>query len=301
MTPRLIPAPRAKDDRPRTVVVIPARLAATRLPRKPLADIHGRPMIVHVMRAAEAADIGPVVVACADAEVAAAVEAAGGHAVMTRPDQPSGSDRIFEAVQRVDPEARFDVVVNLQGDLPHVKPEALAAVLGPPDDPEVDIAPLAFRITDESEIDNPNVVKVAIDLAPGARIGRAVGFSREPVSHPRWPASGRPKPTSSRRRPEAGGRGPGQAGAAVYQHGRIHALRRAAPARCARGRTGWRGGRRLPLPRPPSQLPAMLVRRWIRPPSKIYGGKPIPASRAGSSHPPRARTWLDRLPSLALR
>ena len=231
MTPRLIPAPRAKDDRPRTVVVIPARLAATRLPRKPLADIHGRPMIVHVMRAAEAANIGPVVGDCADAEGDAAVEEAGGHAVMKRPDQPSGSDRIGEEGQRVDPEARCDVVVKRQGDLPHVKKEARAEVLGPLDDPEGDIATLAFRITDESEIDNPNVVKVAIDLAPGARIGRAVGFSREPVSHPRWPASGRPKPTSSRRRPEPGGRRPGQAGAAFYHHVGIYAFRRAALAR----------------------------------------------------------------------
>jgi 3-deoxy-manno-octulosonate cytidylyltransferase (CMP-KDO synthetase) len=217
MTPRLNPAPRAKAFRRRTVVVIPARMAATRLPGKPLADIHGQPMIAHVMRAALAADIGPVVVACADAEVAAAVEAAGGRAVMTRPDHPSGSDRIFEAVERLDPEGRYDVVVNLQGDLPHIKPGTLAAVLEPLADPAVDIATLAFRITDEAEIDNPDVVKVAIDLVPGAKIGRAVDFSRKPISQPRWPGPG--------------GWRAGRAGAVFYHHVGIYAFRRAALAR----------------------------------------------------------------------
>jgi 3-deoxy-manno-octulosonate cytidylyltransferase (CMP-KDO synthetase) len=227
MNPRLNPAPRAKASRARAVVVIPARMAATRLPGKPLADIHGRPMIVHVMRAAQAAGIGPVVVACAEAEVAAAVEAAGGQAVMTRPDHPSGSDRIFEAVERLDPERRYDVVVNLQGDLPHVKPETLAAVLKPLADPEVDIATLAFRITDESEIDNPNVVKVAIDLAPGGRIGRAVDFGRKPISEPRWPAS---RSRTEGRLGPSGWR-PGDSGAAFYHHVGIYAFRRAALTR----------------------------------------------------------------------
>src|SRR6266576_3438831 len=106
------------------LVVIPSRLAATRLPGKPLADINGEPMIVHVWRRAIEAAIGPVLVACGEAAIVEAVKAAGGEAVLTRPDHPSGSDRIFEAVQKVDPAGRYDAVVNLQGDAPTVDPQA---------------------------------------------------------------------------------------------------------------------------------------------------------------------------------
>src|SRR5689334_6233429 len=118
-------------------------MASTRLPGKPLADIHGAPMIVHVLRRAEAAAIGPVVVACAEAEIAAAVERHGGHAVLTRPDHPSGSDRIHEAVERIDPERRHDVVVNVQGDLPAIDVQAIRAALAPLAERAVDIATLA--------------------------------------------------------------------------------------------------------------------------------------------------------------
>src|SRR5687768_3405269 len=104
------------------VVIIPARMAATRLPGKPLADIGGEPMIVHVMRRAEEADVGPVVVATDSKEIAATVERAGGHAVMTRADHPSGSDRLFEALGRIDPTGRIAFVVNVQGDLPTLAP-----------------------------------------------------------------------------------------------------------------------------------------------------------------------------------
>src|SRR5690606_32471936 len=100
------------------IVIIPARLAATRLPGKPLADVVGKPLIVHVLERAVEAGVGPVVVACCDRPVAEAVERAGGRAVMTAPDHPSGSDRIHEALQTVDPEGRHEIVVNLQGDLP---------------------------------------------------------------------------------------------------------------------------------------------------------------------------------------
>src|SRR5690606_23749353 len=113
------------------IVVIPARLASTRLPDKPLADIHGEPMIAHGWRRAVEADVGPVLVACADRAIADAVEAAGGRAVLTRPNHPSGSDRVHEAVQRIDPDQRHDLVVNLQGDLPTVAPEVVRAVLAP--------------------------------------------------------------------------------------------------------------------------------------------------------------------------
>jgi 3-deoxy-manno-octulosonate cytidylyltransferase (CMP-KDO synthetase) len=143
------------------VVVIPARLASVRLPDKPLADIHGEPMIVHVWRRAVEAEVGPVVVACAEAEIAQAVERAGGQAVLTRPDHPSGSDRVFEAVQRLDTEGAHDAVINIQGDLPTIAPEAVRAVFAPLADPEVDIGTLAAEIRDPAERRDPNVVKAA--------------------------------------------------------------------------------------------------------------------------------------------
>lgn len=164
-----------------SVVVIPSRLASTRLPDKPLADIHGTPMIVHVWRRAVAAAVGPVVVACGDAAIADAVRAAGGDAVMTPPDLPSGSDRVFDALQRIDPDGRFGTVINLQGDLPAIDPAIVRAVLAPLAAPEVDIATLAAAIRDEAERGDPDTVKAAVALAPGARTGRALYFSRNPV------------------------------------------------------------------------------------------------------------------------
>jgi 3-deoxy-manno-octulosonate cytidylyltransferase (CMP-KDO synthetase) len=167
----------------RPIVVIPARMAAARLPGKPLADIHGEPMIVHVLRRAAAAAIGPVLVACAEAEIKEAVERAGGQAVLTRPEHPSGSDRIHEAVESVDPDRRHDVVVNLQGDWPLVDPAVIRAALLPLAEPQVDIATLACRIRDAAERDNPNVVKMAAGFAAGQRIARALYFSRLPVPY----------------------------------------------------------------------------------------------------------------------
>ena len=173
------------------IVVIPARLGSTRLPDKPLADIHGEPMIVHVWRRAMEADVGPVLVACAEPAIAEAVQAAGGRAVLTLPDHPSGSDRIHEAVQRIDPDAAHDLVVNLQGDLPTVAPTVVRAVLSPFVEPAVDIATLVTPITDPAERDNPNVVKavVAFPWEPGGAgspaakpsIARALYFSRAAV------------------------------------------------------------------------------------------------------------------------
>ncbi len=209
------------------IVLIPARLAATRLPGKPLADIHGLPLIVHVWRRAVAADLGPVVVACAEPEIADAVTAAGGHAVLTRPDHGSGSDRIFEALEALDPEGRHDAVINLQGDLPTITPEVLRAVLAPLAEPAVDIATLVTRITDPGERVDPSVVKAVIAFpeptpgtsapgtsAPGTSaaeappIARAIYFSRVPVP---WD-DGDPK------RP-------------LYHHIGLYAYRRAALAR----------------------------------------------------------------------
>ncbi|HYF54108.1 MAG TPA: 3-deoxy-manno-octulosonate cytidylyltransferase, partial [Salinarimonas sp.] len=159
------------------LVLIPARMAATRLPGKPLADIAGEPMIVHVWRRAREAGIGPVAVATDDPRIAAAVEAAGGRAVMTRADHPSGSDRIHEAAEILDPEGRHDVIVNVQGDFPTIDPRIVAASILPLADPAVAIATLAGEITDEEERGNPNVVKVVgSPVAPGRL--RALYFTR---------------------------------------------------------------------------------------------------------------------------
>lgn len=165
------------------VVLIPARMGSTRLPDKPLADIHGRPMIVHVWERACEAAVGPVFVAAGEPEIVAAVVAAGGEAVLTRPDHPSGSDRIFEALGRIDPQGRFDAVVNLQGDLPTIDPALIRRALDPLAAAAVDIATLAVEITREEERTNPNVVKAVVPFVPagGGRIARALYFSRATV------------------------------------------------------------------------------------------------------------------------
>ena len=165
------------------LLVIPARLGSARLPGKPLADIGGVPMIVQVWRRAVESGLGRVVVAAAEREIVAAMTAAGGEAVLTRPDHQSGSDRIFEAVAALDPQRRHDVVVNVQGDLPLIDPAAIRDSLLPLADPLVDIATLAAPIDDEAERTSPSVVKVAAGFAPGARIARALYFSRLPVPH----------------------------------------------------------------------------------------------------------------------
>jgi 3-deoxy-manno-octulosonate cytidylyltransferase (CMP-KDO synthetase) len=159
------------------LVLIPARLAATRLPNKPLADIGGEPMIVHVWRRAVEAGIGPVAVATDAPEIAEAVARAGGRAVMTRADHPSGSDRIFEAVEKLDPEGRHDVVVNVQGDLPTVDPAAIAASIVPLADAAVDLATLVAVIEREEERANPNVVKMVGSEVSAGRF-RALYFTR---------------------------------------------------------------------------------------------------------------------------
>ncbi|WP_349358996.1 3-deoxy-manno-octulosonate cytidylyltransferase [Stappia sp.] len=187
----------------RALVVIPARMAATRLPDKPLADIHGRPMIVHVLDQARAADIGPVLVACDDARIKAAVEAAGGEAVLTPPELASGSDRVHAAATAFDADGRFDVVLNLQGDVPLIEPEALRAAFAPLADPAVDIGTIATEIRDPALRSDHGAVK-----AVGTQVGedrlRALYFTRATAPH-----------------------GPGP----LYQHIGIYAYRRAALAR----------------------------------------------------------------------
>lgn len=159
------------------VVLIPARLAATRLPGKPLADIAGQPMIVQVWRRAMEADIGPVIVAADSASIVAAVEAAGGRAVLTGPHHQSGSDRIFEAVMRMDPDRRHDIIVNVQGDLPTIEPNTIRAALQPLADPQVDIATLAARLIREEERGDASVVKLVGSPLSATRL-RALYFTR---------------------------------------------------------------------------------------------------------------------------
>ncbi len=186
------------------IVIIPARLAATRLPGKALADIHGTPMIVHVWGRAAAARCGPVIVAAGDRAIADAVERAGGRAVMTGAAHPSGTDRVFEALGKIDAAGTHDVIVNLQGDLPAIDPADVRAVLAPLADPAVDIATLVAECREEYERREPGVVKCVIAFARGRRVARAHYFSRAPVP---------------------GGDGP------LYHHVGIYAFRRAALAR----------------------------------------------------------------------
>lgn len=161
------------------ITVIPARLGSTRLPDKVLADIAGQPMIVQVWRRAMEADTGPVLVAAGEAAIVEAVRAAGGEAVLTDPDLPSGSDRIHAALTARDPDGRYDVVVNVQGDLPTLDPGLIRAALAPlAADPAVDIATLAAEIVREEERDNPNVVKAVAPLTAERRIARALTFTR---------------------------------------------------------------------------------------------------------------------------
>jgi len=163
---------------PRAIVIVPARLKATRLPDKPLADIHGEPMIVHVWRRAMEADVGRVVVATDTQAIADAVKRAGGEAVMTRADHPSGSDRIFEALRHVDPDRKADLVVNLQGDLPTLDPRLVRDCLAPLAKRDVDIATLAAEIRLEHERTEPSVVKVVGTPTASPGILRALYFTR---------------------------------------------------------------------------------------------------------------------------
>ena len=211
----------------RILVLIPARMAAARLPGKPLLDIGGLPMIVHVLRRAEAAGIGRVAVATDTPEIAAAVTAHGGEAVMTRADHLTGSDRIYEALGKLDPGGRIETIINLQGDFPTISPDNIRDVLAPLADPVVDIATLAAEIHTQEEALNPNVVK-AIGSPIGPRRLRALYFTRATAPHgdgPRYhhiglyayrrPGAGafcRPRPLGARAAgearttPRAGGR-----------------------------------------------------------------------------------------------
>jgi 3-deoxy-manno-octulosonate cytidylyltransferase (CMP-KDO synthetase) len=188
----------------RALIVIPSRIGASRLPRKPLADIAGEPMIAHVWRRAMEAEAGDVIVATDASEIAAVIEKAGGKAVMTRADHPSGSDRVFEAANIVDPEARFDIVVNVQGDQPVLDPALIRDTIAPLADPAVDIGTVAAIITDPATALEPSVVKMVGTPLPDGETFRALYFTRAPAPY-----------------------GPG----ALYHHIGLYAYRRAALAR----------------------------------------------------------------------
>ena len=168
---------------PDAIILIPARMASTRLPGKPLIEIAGFPMIVHVLRRAAAAGIGEAVVATDSEAIMAVVEKSGSRALMTRADHASGSDRIFEALQTLDPERRIDIVVNLQGDLPTIAAGDIRAALTPLADPKVDIATLAAEIKGPGERANPNVVKVSGSPVSADRF-RALKFTRADAQGP---------------------------------------------------------------------------------------------------------------------
>ncbi len=187
----------------RTLVLIPARMASTRLPGKPLADINGLPMIVQVARRAREADVGPVLVAVDHQDTFDAVADAGFEVVMTGQNHQSGSDRIHEAVQKADPDAKIDIVINVQGDLPTIEPKVVRASLRPLDNPSVDIATLTVEITDEREKTSPHVVKVIGSPLSETRL-RALYFTRATAPY-----------------------GPGP----LYHHIGLYAYRRAALAR----------------------------------------------------------------------
>ncbi len=166
----------------KTLILIPARMQASRLPGKPMADILGEPMIVHVWRRAVESTVGEVVVATDDTTILRAIEQAGGRCVMTRSDHKSGSDRIFEALQSVDPDGQFEIIVNLQGDLPSLDPHLVKACMEPLTDKEVDIATLGVEIIDDEERTNPNVVKVVGTPLGDDRL-RALYFTRATAPH----------------------------------------------------------------------------------------------------------------------
>lgn len=164
-------------------------MASSRLPGKPLVEIGGRAMILHVLDRAREAEIGPVAVACADEEIAAAVRADGGIAVMTDPSLPSGSDRVHAALATLDPQGRHDVVVNLQGDLPTMPAHQLRAVISPLADPAIDIATLVAPITSAEEAQAASVVKAACAFDRGRAVSPALYFSRAAIpagDGPRW-------------------------------------------------------------------------------------------------------------------
>ncbi len=171
----------------KSLIIIPSRLAATRLPNKPLLDINGKPMIQHVYERAMAAHLGPVYVAAGDQAIVDRIHGIGGKAVLTDPGLPSGSDRIWAALQDIDPHQEFDMIVNLQGDLPDIDAGTLRAILDMMQNQDADIGTAAVAIQDPSEAQKPNIVKIAMSFYAATQ-AQAHYFSRSPIPHggPYW-------------------------------------------------------------------------------------------------------------------
>lgn len=169
------------------IIIIPARMGAMRLPQKPLADIQGKPMIQHVWERAVQAAIAPVVVATDHQEIADLIQSQGGQAVMTDAVLPSGSDRVYHALEQIDPQGVYDVAINLQGDLPNIDPVTIQKALTPLAHSEFDVATLVAPITDQSEIENPSVVKVALGGKRSDGVAQAFYFSRAPIPYGEGP------------------------------------------------------------------------------------------------------------------
>ena len=262
------------------IVVIPSRMASTRLPGKPLADIHGKPMIVHVLDRGREADIGPVAVACGDPEIAEAVRAGGGTAVMTDPTLPRGSDRVHAALAALDPQGRHDVVVNLQGDLPTIPPVYLRTVLTPLADPAFDIATLVAPIESDEEANLPSVVKVACAFDRGRAVVAGAVFL------PRADPVGR------------------RAALAPYRHLRLPP-RRAGALRLAAGGAAGAAGEPGTIARPGSRHANRLRPGGVRPVRRGYAGRPgtgaPPAGARRTATQRGAHERRDRLPGPARR
>ncbi len=171
------------ENMSRVLTIIPARLASTRLPNKPLADIMGVPMIARVYEQAKKANLGEVIVACDSKEIVDAIENIGGRAILTDPNLPSGTDRIFAAFRQIDNYQEFDVIVNLQGDLPDINPKTIIAAANAALQSDADIATVASKITDVDEVNNPNVVKIAIAFLENPQLGQALYFSRAAIPY----------------------------------------------------------------------------------------------------------------------
>ncbi|MCE3255379.1 MAG: 3-deoxy-manno-octulosonate cytidylyltransferase [Rickettsiaceae bacterium] len=165
------------------LTIIPARMASTRLPNKPLANILGEPMIVRVFKQAKKANLGEIIVACDSAEIAEEIKKIGGTAIMTDPNLPSGTDRIFAALQKLPNNKEFEIILNLQGDLPVIDPLVIAKCVEAAMNTDADIATVASVIKNPEEITNPNVVKIAIASFDDKKLGRALYFSRASIPH----------------------------------------------------------------------------------------------------------------------
>jgi 3-deoxy-manno-octulosonate cytidylyltransferase (CMP-KDO synthetase) len=165
------------------LIIIPARLSASRLPQKPLALIGGKPLVLHVLERGLEADIGRVIVACDDEKIASIVKNAGGEVCLTDPSLPSGSDRVYAAATIIDPEEKYDVIINLQGDMPFIDPQVIKYSFEPFQNETVDIATLAVKLTDEERKKNPSIAKIAMAEGNHPEIRRALYFSRSVIPY----------------------------------------------------------------------------------------------------------------------